>query len=110
MVGNGDVAATLERIAGLLEIRGDNVFKVRAYRTATAQIENLSEPLVEIMAAGGLRELPGFGEAIVAQVEETEEDVYACLGLRWIPPALREDRGELEVSRLAEPCMATQEV
>ncbi|WP_020519950.1 DNA polymerase/3'-5' exonuclease PolX [Catelliglobosispora koreensis] len=27
---------------------------------------------------------------------ETEEDVYARLGLPWIPPALREDRGELD--------------
>ncbi|EKX64759.1 DNA polymerase/3'-5' exonuclease PolX [Streptomyces ipomoeae] len=29
-------------------------------------------------------------------VSETEEDVYARLGLPWIPPALREDRGEIE--------------
>jgi len=27
---------------------------------------------------------------------ETEESVYAALGLRWIPPELREDRGEIE--------------
>ncbi|MFI7407934.1 DNA polymerase/3'-5' exonuclease PolX [Streptomyces sp. NPDC049627] len=29
-------------------------------------------------------------------VSETEEDVYARLGLPWIPPTLREDRGEIE--------------
>ncbi|MDO0933257.1 DNA polymerase/3'-5' exonuclease PolX [Streptomyces sp. DG2A-72] len=33
------------------------------------------------------------GEKIVSA---TEEDVYARLGLPWIPPALREDRGEIE--------------
>jgi DNA polymerase (family X) len=30
----------------------------------------------------------------------TEEDVYAALGLRWIEPSLREDRGEVEAARL----------
>jgi DNA polymerase (family 10) len=31
----------------------------------------------------------------------TEEEVYAALGLAWIPPEVREDRGEIEVSELA---------
>lgn len=31
----------------------------------------------------------------------TEEDVYRALGLRWIPPESREDRGEIEAARLA---------
>jgi DNA polymerase (family 10) len=33
---------------------------------------------------------------------ETEESVYAALGLRWIDPPLREGRGEFEAAR-AEP-------
>lgn len=32
----------------------------------------------------------------------TEEEVYACLGLPWIPPELREDRGEIEAARLGK--------
>jgi DNA polymerase (family 10) len=32
---------------------------------------------------------------------ETEDDVYAALGLRWIPPEQREDRGEVEAAQLA---------
>lgn len=67
--GNADVARALERLAGLLEIRGENAFKIRAYRTAAQQIENLAEPLADIAAAGGLRDLPGFGEAIATKVE-----------------------------------------
>jgi DNA polymerase (family 10) len=39
------------------------------------------------------------GELIVA---ETEEDVYARLGLPWIPPPLREDRGEVEAAMAGE--------
>src|SRR4051794_12214063 len=33
----------------------------------------------------------------------TEEEVYAVLGLEWIPPELREGRGELEAANLAHP-------
>lgn len=36
------------------------------------------------------------GEARIAGA--TEEEVYACLGLAWIPPELREDRGEIEAA------------
>lgn len=32
-------------------------------------------------------------------VAETEEDVYEKLGLAWVPPTLREDRGEVEAAR-----------
>jgi DNA polymerase (family 10) len=39
------------------------------------------------------------GDLIVA---ETEEDVYQRLGLPWIPPTLREDRGEIEAAQRGE--------
>ncbi|UXY25672.1 DNA polymerase/3'-5' exonuclease PolX [Streptomyces sp. HUAS TT20] len=39
------------------------------------------------------------GEKIVS---ESEEDVYARLGLPWIPPTLREDRGEIEAGLRGE--------
>ncbi|MFC5218426.1 DNA polymerase/3'-5' exonuclease PolX [Streptomyces coerulescens] len=39
------------------------------------------------------------GEKIVSR---TEEDVYARLGLPWIPPTLREDRGEIEAGLRGE--------
>jgi DNA polymerase (family 10) len=39
------------------------------------------------------------GELIVS---ETEEAVYARLGLPWIPPPLREDRGEIEAGQRGE--------
>jgi DNA polymerase (family X) len=35
-------------------------------------------------------------------VAETEEEVYLRLGLPWIPPTLREDRGEVEAARRGE--------
>ena len=38
----------------------------------------------------------GTGEEIAA---ETEEEIYAALGLPWIPPTIREDRGEIEAGQ-----------
>ena len=46
------------------------------------------------------------GEKIVS---ETEEEVYARLGLPWIPPTLREDRGEIEAGLRGElPDLVTE--
>jgi DNA polymerase (family X) len=70
MTANQDIARALDRVASLIEVRGDNPFKVRAYRTAVAQIENLGEELSAFHARGELRGIPGFGEAIALKVEE----------------------------------------
>jgi DNA polymerase (family X) len=70
MVGNPDVVRTLERIADLLEVRGENAFKVRAYRLAALQVENLGTELSELAATGGLQGITGFGKAIAGKVEE----------------------------------------
>jgi len=71
MVSNEDVVRTLERIADLLEIRGENAFKVRAYRQAAAQVEHLDESIAGIAAGeGGLARLTGFGAAIAEKVGE----------------------------------------
>ncbi len=71
MVSNADVIRTLERIADLLEIRGENTFKVRAYRLAAMQVENLGRSLHDIAAAqGDLRSVDGFGAAIADKMGE----------------------------------------
>src|SRR5919201_2405629 len=46
------------------------------------------------------------GELIVA---ETEEEVYEHLGLPWIPPQLREDRGEIEAALHGELPVVVQQ-
>ena len=70
MTANTEIARALDRVASLIEVRGDNPFKVRAYRTAVAQIENLAEELARFHERGELRGIPGFGEAIATKVEE----------------------------------------
>jgi DNA polymerase (family 10) len=51
---------------------------------------------------GGTRKDGGAGKGAEADgakvVSETEDEVYAALGLPWIPPTLREDRGEIEAA------------
>jgi len=42
------------------------------------------------------------GGRVVASA--TEEDIYEALGLAWIPPALREDAGEIEAAREPARC------
>ncbi|HSO93650.1 MAG TPA: DNA polymerase III, partial [Candidatus Dormibacteraeota bacterium] len=67
---NAEVAAMLNRIADLLEIRGENFFKVRAYREAVRQIDNLSTEVETLIHDGRLTEVPGIGEAIEKKIVE----------------------------------------
>lgn len=92
MVSNADVIRTLERIADLLEIRGENTFKVRAYRLAALQVENLGQPLHDIAAGeDGLRSVDGFGAAIADKMGEliaTGRSSYLERLEAEIPPTL----------------------
>ena len=67
---NWEVAAALERMAGLLALKGENDYKVRAYSHAARQVIRCTEPLSKLIAAGRLRQLPGIGEALEAKIEE----------------------------------------
>src|SRR5438309_862984 len=74
MISNDDVARTLERIGDLLEIKGENPFKVRAYRLAATQVENLGDAITDIAAReGNLLGIEGFGPAIAEKVSELLE-------------------------------------
>src|SRR5919206_3989572 len=67
---NYEIARRFTRIGDILEIQGENPFKVRAYRRAAEVIESLAEPLEEIEARGALGEIPGFGPAIAAKTRD----------------------------------------
>src|SRR4051794_34967843 len=67
---NGEVARVFERIAGIMEIQGENAFKIRAYRNAVETLNTLPEPIAQVAAAGRLDDIPGFGEAIQAKVKD----------------------------------------
>jgi DNA polymerase (family X) len=64
------VAEVLVEIGTLLELKGENPFKTRAYTNAARTIESLSEPLAKIIAEGRLGEIKGIGEALTKKITE----------------------------------------
>ena len=66
----GKVAEMLVEIGTLLELKGENPFKTRAYTNAARALENLAEPLEKLVAEDRLSEIPGIGEGIQKKVTE----------------------------------------
>ena len=85
------VAEVLVNIATLLELKGENPFKSRAYLNAARTIETLSEPLDKVVAEARLADIKGIGDALQQKITELVttgklqyyEDVKAS-----IPPGL----------------------
>jgi DNA polymerase (family 10) len=69
-LGNGDVARIFARIAAVMEIQGENAFKIRAYRNAVETLSHLSEPVSALAREDRLAEVPGFGDAIQAKIKD----------------------------------------
>jgi DNA polymerase (family 10) len=73
---NKTIATRFYRLAGLMEIRGDDPFRLRSYRNAAEAIEVWPIPLKEIVekeGVAGLQEIPGVGKAIAGKVIELLE-------------------------------------
>jgi DNA polymerase (family 10) len=62
------VAAVLAEIGVLLELKGENPFKCRAYANAARQLEGLTEPLEKLVAENRLGQLKGIGEALQEKI------------------------------------------
>jgi DNA polymerase (family 10) len=71
-VDNRDVAQVLGEIADLLEIKGENVFKVRAYRSASEAVAAWPDA-VDRMSEPQLRAIPGIGKDLAARIRELGE-------------------------------------
>jgi DNA polymerase (family 10) len=67
---NQEVAQLLYEIADLLELKDENVFKIRAYRRAAQAIESLSKPIEEFYKEDKLDEIPGVGSGIAEKIIE----------------------------------------
>lgn len=67
---NRAVAALLESIGDILEVKGELPFKVAAYRKGAGTIEGLREPIEKLHAEGRLREIPGVGSALAQKIGE----------------------------------------
>jgi len=67
------VAEVLVEIGTLLELKGENPFKTRAYVNAARTLEGLSEPLARLVAEKRLGEVKGIGEALEQKITELVE-------------------------------------
>jgi DNA polymerase (family 10) len=68
---NSEVAKVFQDIADLLELKGENVFKIRAYQKAARAIEHYPRELKVMIDEGeDLRSIPGVGEAIAKKATE----------------------------------------
>ncbi len=88
---NWEVAAALERIAGLLALKGEDSFKIRAYSQAARQIVRLSEPLAQIIAEDRLEQIPGIGKALSSKIKElvaTGQSSFLARLEKEVPPEL----------------------
>lgn len=72
-VQNLRLASIFREMADLLELKGESPFKVRAYRKAAEQLEQLPRDLGEVVRSGEIERLPGFGQALVAKSREFVE-------------------------------------
>jgi DNA polymerase (family 10) len=87
------VAQILVEIGVLLELKGENPFKTRAYANAARTIEGLSEPLANLIAEKRLGEIKGIGEALEEKITElvtTNRLKYYEDLKKSIPPGLIE--------------------
>ncbi len=69
-MNNYELAAIFDRIADLLEIKGEVIYKTLAYRKAADSLRDLAEDINRIHAAGGLMDVPGVGRAIAEKIDE----------------------------------------
>lgn len=67
---NLHVSQIFTDIADLLEIKGDNPFRVRAYRRAAQNIETLAEDVATLLERDALEEIPGVGKDLAAKIRE----------------------------------------
>ncbi len=67
---NFELARMFEKIADALEIKGENQFKVIAYRKVSRILKDFPEDIEKVYREGRLREIPGIGEGIAKKISE----------------------------------------
>jgi DNA polymerase (family 10) len=96
-VHNSDIAEKLVKMADLLEIKGENQFRVRAYRTAAQTVNNLSDNIRDMLEDGkDLSQLPGIGKDLAGKIKEvTEKGTFKDLKKieKKVPPELSDIMG-----------------
>src|SRR5690348_7800669 len=71
---NADVADQLDLLADLSEIRGDDSFRVSAYRRAATRVRESSATVADLALQGRAKELQGIGRTIEEKIVEIVQD------------------------------------
>ncbi len=120
----GEVAEILVSIATLLELKGENPFKTRAYHNAARALETMEDPLDKVIAEERLGEVKGIGESLQKRICElvttgrmvyyeelkaaTPPGLVAMLGIPGVGPkkikALHDELGVESVEQLEQAC------
>ena len=70
-ISNREIARILAEIADLLEIKGENSFRIRSYRVSSETVAHHGQELAEMVEQGlELRSLDGVGAGIAAKIRE----------------------------------------
>ena len=98
---NVEIARLLNKYADLLEIEGEDLFRVLAYRNAARTVESLSQPVAQLLDEGkdlSKLKLPGIGKNMAEHVEEIIKTgtLQALNQLRKKIPATLDELLEIE--------------
>src|ERR1700692_253373 len=93
-VHNADITAVFTEIAELLEIQGENPFRVRAYRNAARSVGELGRSVQTMIAQGeDLKDIPGIDDDRDAKIREISSSGTCAVLQRLrgaLPPAITE--------------------
>jgi DNA polymerase (family 10) len=67
---NHELAGVFDRIADILEITGEDRFRINSYRKVARSLSDLTEDVADIAARGALVGIPGVGKSTVGKIEE----------------------------------------
>ncbi len=88
-MNNKEIARIFEDVGGILQLKDENVFKIRAYQKVARTIAQLPVELEVMKGEGRLREVPGVGDAIEKKIVEILEtgklDLYEKLKAEFPP-------------------------
>jgi DNA polymerase (family 10) len=127
-MNNTDIARTFDQVADLLEFKSENPFRIRAYRNAARTIQDLPEPVRDILddPERTLTDLPGVGEDLAEKIKtivktgtlpmlsellaEVPESVLALLRVSGLGPkraaTIHRELGVNTLDELREACQA----
>ncbi|HEY9854386.1 MAG TPA: DNA polymerase/3'-5' exonuclease PolX [Stenomitos sp.] len=99
------IAERLEAIATLMELKGENPFKIKAFTSGARLVETLEADLAELVAAGSLRSIKGIGPALAEVITE-----LVTTGQSTVYTELKADTPEGLIEMLTVPGLGPKKI